>query len=103
MPEQNLIREMLEEELDRNARAQAAYAAERDALPRGSVTIKTRGSKRYCYLKYRSGARTVTDYMGAADVVEEDLRAQVARRKATEAAIRQLKDEQRYIERALNL
>lgn len=55
MPERNIVVEMLEEELDRNARAQAAYAAERDRLPRGSVCVKTRGSKAYCYLKYRDG------------------------------------------------
>ena len=35
MAERNIIAEMLEEELDRNARAQAAYAAELGRLPRG--------------------------------------------------------------------
>lgn len=103
MPERNIVVEMLEEELDRNARAQAAYAAERDRLPRGSVCVKTRGSKAYCYLKYRDGQRTVTKYAGIALVVEEDLRAQVARRKEVEATIKQLKAEQRYIEKALAL
>ena len=103
MAESNMIVEMLEEELDRNARAQAAYASERDRLPRGSVCVKTRGSKAYCYLKYRDGKRTVTQYAGVAPAVEEDLRAQVARRKEVGATIKQLKAEQRYIEKALRL
>ena len=103
MAERNIIAEMLEEELDRNARAQAAYAAERERLPRGSVCVKVRGGRAYCYLKYRDGKRTVTEYAGTAPQVEEELRAQVARRKEVEAAIRQLKSEQRYIERALAL
>lgn len=103
MAERNIIAEMLEEELDRNARAQAAYAAERDRLPKGSVCVKTRGSKSYCYLKYREGKRTVTQYAGIAPAVEDDLRAQVARRKEVEATIKQLKAEQRYIEEALAL
>ena len=103
MAERNMIVEMLEEELDRNVRAQEAYAAERDRLPKGSVCIKSRGSKVYCYLKYRDGRRTVTQYAGVASTVEEDLRAQVARRKEVEAIIRQLKAEQRYIEKALAL
>lgn len=103
MAERNLIREMLEEELDRNMRAQATYAAERDSLPRGSVSVKTRGAKRYCYLKYRDGKRIVTDYVGIADAVEDDLRARIEQRKAAEAAICQLKAEQQYIERALKL
>ena len=103
MPERNLIVEMLEEELDRNARAQAAYALERDRLPQGSVRVKRRGGKAYCYLKRRDGKRTVTDYAGIASKVEADLRAQVARRKEIEAAIGQLKREQRFIEKALSL
>lgn len=98
-----MITEMLEEELDRNGRAQRAYAAERDRLPKGSVTVKRRGEKAYCYLKYREGSHTVTDYVGVASKVEADLRAQVERRKKLEETIRQLKSEQRYIERMLAL
>lgn len=103
MAERNMIREMLEEELDRNARAQKAYEAERDRLPRGSVTVKRRGAKEYCYLKYREGSRVVTDYVGIASKVESDLREAVGRRKEIEDTIRQLRDEQAYIERALAL
>lgn len=99
----NIIREMLEEELDRNLRAQAAYAIECDRLPQGSVRVKRRGGKAYCYLKRRDGSRTVTEYAGVASKVEEDLRAQVARRKELEAAIRQLAEERRFIEKALAL
>ena len=101
--ERNIIAEMLEEELDRNGRARAAYAAELDSLPRGSVRVKTRGDRAYCYLKRREGGRTVTEYVGVADKVEEELRSQVARRKEVEAAIGQLDSERRYIERALAL
>lgn len=99
----NIIKEMLEEELDRNARAQDAYAAERDRLPKGSVTVKRRGKRAYCYLKYRDGSRVVTDYIGPAELVEEELRAKVSRRKEVEASMRQLREEQTYIERALAL
>lgn len=103
MPGPNIIREMLEEELDRNGRAQDAYAAERDRLPKGSVAIKRRGERSYCYLKYRDGSRVVTDYIGPAELVEEELRAKVSRRKEIEASIRQLREERAYIERALAL
>ena len=103
MAEPNMIREMLEEELDRNSRAQKAYEAERDRLPKGSVTVKRRGSREYCYLKYRDGSRVVTDYVGIASKVEPELRDAVARRKEIENAIRQLRNEQAYIERALAL
>lgn len=98
-----MIREMLEEELDRNSRAQKAYEAERDSLPKGSVSVKRRGGREYCYLKYREGSRVVTDYVGVASKVEPELRAAVARRKEIESAIRQLRSERAYIERALAL
>ncbi len=97
-----MITEILEEELDRNERAQQAYVAECDRLPKGSVAIKKRGKKSYCYLKYRKGNQIITDYIGTAEKVEKALRAQITRRKELEATIRQLKLEQRYIERILH-
>lgn len=80
-----MIRELLEEEPDRNSRVQEAYATERDELSRGSVTVKQRGGKAYCHLKYRDGSRTVTDYVGTAAKAEAGLRAAVARHKEVES------------------
>ena len=48
MAERSVIREMLEEELDRNPRAQRSYEAERDRLPKSSVTVKQREGGEYC-------------------------------------------------------
>ena len=99
----NLVREMLEEELDRNLRAQAAYAASRDALPKGSVTVKRRGERTYCYLKYREGGKVVTRYVGAGSDAEASARRDAARRKELDALLRQLRAEQAYLEKALAL
>ena len=101
MEEVNIIRDTLAEELDRNARSQRAYELEHAKFPRGSVSVRTRGNKTYCYLKYREGNRVVTQYVGVANHVENDLRSQVARRKELEAVIRRLRREELFIKKAL--
>jgi len=99
--ETNIIKDTLVEELDRNVRSRRAYELEHATLPRGSVSVRTRGKKEYCYLKFREGARTVTKYVGAANLVEDDLRSQIARRKEIESVIKRLKTEEAFIEKAL--
>jgi hypothetical protein len=101
MADANIIKDTLVEELDRNVRSRRAYELERMRLPRGSVSVRVRGNKAYCYLKYRKGTRTVTEYVGIAKVVEEELRKKVARRKEIESVIRRLKHEESFIKKAL--
>lgn len=101
MEETSIIKETLIEELDRTRRSRRAYELECAKLPRGSVTVRKRGNKMYCYLKFREGARTVTDYVGIAELVEDDLRTRIARRKELESVIKRLDREERFIEKAL--
>lgn len=101
MNETNIIRDMLEEEHERNLRSQRAYEAEIVRFPRGSVTVRNRGNQRYCYLKYRDGEKIITEYKGRADDCEDELRNQVSQRKELEQALKRLRREQSYIEKAL--
>ena len=101
MDDVTVIRGVLQEELERNVRAQRAYRAEIETLPKGSVTVKVRGEKRYCYLTYREGRRVRTDYAGTADVVEEELRSKVEQRRSVEKVLRHLKSEERFMRKAL--
>ena len=96
-----MIRDVLVEELDRNERAQEAYVEQCRSLPNGSVSVRTRGNKAYCYLKYRVGERVVTDYVGPSELVEEDLRKKVNQRKELESILKRLKREHKFIEKAL--
>lgn len=96
-----VIRGVLQEELERNVRAQRAYRAEIETLPKGSVTVKVRGEKRYCYLTYREGRRVRTDYAGTADAVEEELRSKVEQRRSLEKTLTHLKSEERFMRKAL--
>lgn len=97
----NIIKETLAEELERNERSQRVYRREIDLLPRGSVCVRSRGGRQYCYLKYREGDKTVTKYVGAAPLFERELREKVARRKTLEESLRRLRREQAFIEKAL--
>lgn len=101
MAEINIIKDMLVEELDRTGRSRRAYELECAKLPRGSVSVRTRGAKAYCYMKYREGDRTVTEYVGAAEKFESELRKKVARRKELEAVVKRLKREESFIRKAL--
>ena len=101
MAELNVIRETLVEELDRNIRSQRAYELECERLPRGAVSIRTRGNKAYCYLKYREGSQVKTEYVGASEFVEDDLRKKISRRKELESVIRRLKREEQFMKKAL--
>ncbi len=101
MEDINIIRDTLEEELERNRRSCLVCRQEIDALPRGSVTVRTRRGRPYCYLKYREGKRVVTKYVGPEEKVGEDLRASIARRRALQATLRRLEKEQAFIQKAL--
>ena len=97
----NIIRDTVAEELERNRRSRLAYEAELSDLPKGSVSVRTRGGREYCYLKYREGERVVTEYVGPASQVEEALRDQVSRRKEVEKVLKRLKKERAFAEKAL--
>lgn len=101
MVETMIIKETLIEELDRNKRSRRAYELECEKLPRGSVSVRKRGNKSYCYLKYREGNRTITEYVGSSELVEDELRIKVSHRKELESVIKRLKQEELFIEKAL--
>lgn len=101
MDETNIIKDTLIEELDRSVRSRRAYELECEKLPRGSMTVRQRGNKKYCYLKFRDGSRTVTEYVGAAERVQDELCRQITQRKELESVIKRLKREERFIEKAL--
>ena len=102
MEETNIIKGVLEEEHERNLRAQRVYANEIAKLPRGSLTVRKRGNQRYCYLKYRDGDKTVTEYQGRSDLCEDELREQIEQRRELEKTLKRLQREQKYIEKVLH-
>jgi porphobilinogen deaminase len=72
----------------------AAYLKQLETLPKGSVVAKTAGRNCYYYLKYRSGKKVMTDYLGKDGEKVEDVRAKVEKRRHIETMIAQLQSEQ---------
>lgn len=97
----NVIKGVLIEEKQRNMEMQESYINEIKKLPKGSVTIKRIGKKDYCYLKYRNGSKTVTEYAGSCEKNLNTLRQQVEKRRHYEKLLRELKAEYKIINRVV--
>jgi hypothetical protein len=94
----SVIKGLLEEELSRNRRMQNRYSDEIKVLPKGSLMIRKIGSKEYCYYKYRSGRKVITDYIGKKqDVDLESIIKLITRRQELEILINKLKHEEKEI------
>lgn len=58
------IDELIENEKKRNREERSALANEIEQLPKGSLCVRAVNGRKYCYLRYREGARIVTNYAG---------------------------------------
>lgn len=95
----SVFEDVLEEEFARSSRLLDLMEQEICLLPKGSIRMRNIKGHEYCYLNYRVGDKVKSDYVPAAEV--DELRAKIERRKALAAAIREQKQSQKQIIRAL--
>lgn len=95
----SVLEDVLKEEYARSCRLLGLMEQEICHLPKGSIRMRNIKGHEYCYLNYRVGNKVKSDYIPAAEV--EELRAKIERRKALAAAIREQKQSQKQIIRAL--
>ena len=95
----SVLEDVLEEEFARSSRLLDLLEQEIDLLPKGSIRIRNIKGHEYCYLNYRVGDKVKSDYVPATEV--DELRAKIERRKALAAAIKEQKQSQKQIIRAL--
>ena len=95
----NLILHTVLQEKQRIEYMMERYQAELAALPKGTLSEKAVGEKRYYYLKYRDGKKVVSQYVGKKDV--DAIREQVEKRKHLEAMLKSLQEEKTIAERIL--
>lgn len=95
----SVLEDVLEEEFARSSRLLDLMEQEICLLPKGSIRMRNIKGHEYCYLNYRVGDKVKSDYVPAAEV--DELRAKIERRKALAAAIREQKQSQKQIIRAL--
>lgn len=93
---------VLQDELERNRRMQARYHKEIDQLPKGSLFQRNIGNHQYYYLNYRDRSRVVSKYLGKLDDKKaEAMKKQVAERKRYEDLLRKLRNEEKFITKAI--
>lgn len=90
---------VLEEEYARSSRLLDLMEQEIGLLPKGSIRMRNIKGHEYCYLNYRVGDKVKSDYVPATEV--DELRAKIERRRALAAAIKEQKQSQKLIIRAL--
>lgn len=95
----SVLEGVLEEEYARSSRLLGLMEQEIDLLPKGSIRMRNIKGHEYCYLNYRVGDKVKSDYVPAAEV--DELRAKIERRRALVTAIREQKQSQKQIIRAL--
>ena len=59
-----VIDSILDEELARLLTLQERLSKEHEALPRGTLVVKSKNGHHYAYRAYREGRRVITDYVG---------------------------------------
>ena len=95
----SVLEGVLEEEYARSSRLLGLMEQEIDLLPKGSIRMRNIKGHEYCYLNYRVGDKVKRDYFTSAEV--DELREKIERRRALVTAIREQKQSQKQIIRAL--
>ncbi len=97
-----IIKGILEEELKRLEELSVFYKDKLSECPRGSISVKERGGKRYIYLARREGKKVVFDYIGK-DIpkVRNALNERLIQRKEYYVKLRQVKDNLLEVKRSL--
>jgi hypothetical protein len=99
----SIIKDILEEELKRLEELSVFYKDKLSEGPRGSISVKERGGKRYIYLARREGKKVVFDYVGK-DIpkVRNALNERLSQQKMYHVKLRQVKENLREVKRSLH-
>lgn len=98
----SVIRGILEEERDRLEELSVFYKEKIAEAPRGSISEKERGGKRYIYLARREDKKIIFEYVGK-DIpkVRDALNERIRQRKEYQAKLLQVKENLKEVKSAL--
>ena len=97
----SILMEVLQEELDRLDRQQAAYELHLQELPKGYISKKNIRGKESYYLQYRDGSKIVSKWIPADDLQKVEKR--VMQRRMVEASLRRVKEDRKKLRKALGV
>lgn len=98
----SIVKDILEEEKNRLIELRNQLVDEIAHHPKGSISIKKRGNKNYCYQVFRKGKRIIFRYLGKdnSDKVIF-LKEQIQKRKNLEQRLKQIKQNLKEVLRGL--
>jgi len=99
----SVIRSVIQDEYERNLRMQRAYHQELSGLPKVALVRKRIHGREYYYWAYREGNRVLNLYVSPKEHDLDALKKQDERRRQLKALLRNLKAEQREMERFLRI
>ena len=97
-----VVPDILEEERRRLLRLVLFHEAQLAEFPKGSISVKKRRGREYCYLAFRDGSKVRFKYLGVpeADAVVE-MRSSLRKRKDVEEKLKAVHTSLRDVERSL--
>ncbi|MCD4784103.1 MAG: hypothetical protein K8T10_09805 [Candidatus Eremiobacteraeota bacterium] len=100
----DLIKSVLQEELESSLETQKYYQKEISKLPRGSLSKKKTGGKAYYYLSYKEGSKVKTDYLGKlSDEKIKDYQDRINKRRHYQSQLRKVTKKIKYLRKVLNV
>lgn len=97
-----LVKAVLQDELERNRRLLSRYKKEVENLPKGSIYIRNIGNHQYIYLNYRDGKKVISKFIGKKENLNiEALQIQLEKRKEYKLLLKKLKQEQKELLKVL--
>lgn len=97
-----VIKGILEDELDRSYRMLYTYEEKMLTLPKGSIFVRKRGTREYCYLNYRESNKVISKYIGSQDSDDvANIKRDIEERKRIAGLIKNIKIEIAEIRKAL--
>ena len=89
----SLLTEAVTQEQQRIERMIQKYESELYRLPKGTLITKSIKGNQYCYLQYRNGQKTVSEYIGRDREKIEEIKEQIERRRHIQAMLKVLNEE----------
>jgi len=100
----DLIKSVLQEELESSLEIQKYYQKEISKLPKGSLSKKKADNRVYYYLAYREGSKVKTDYLGnLSDKEIKDYQDKINKRRHYQSQLRKVNKKIKYLRRILNV
>ncbi len=97
----DMIKNILQEELDYAVELREHYLDNLKALPRGSLSVKNINGRAYTYLQYREGRKVVSIILSQQEI--PDYRDKIKKRERYKRLLKEVEEKICYLKKALNV